>query len=193
MKRAFTFIELIFASTISIIVFTAIFVAFAGIWQLVRETTNELDLALQARAVRERLIFHLGEDEDHVEYDGLYTATNIRPSSDGVAADFIPNVLGDEKDEKNYTHNPKRTCLDVLTRFPYFEGMKNAGTIALKTKTGGSLLYVYLTLKRGSGSHVTTYRERFAVPIWSTKQGDLPSSGGNYGIFDTDEKYYEYP
>jgi len=200
MRRGFTFIELVFASTISVVVFTAILIAFSGLWQLVRGTAAEMEIALHARNVRERLIFHLGEADDGFEYDGLYTAEQISSSyqngGKGVTARFVRN----NRDANNLERKVLGGMMEVLSRFPRFEEMQRDGAIDLRTDRrsayGGQILYGYLTLRLGKGARATEYYERFAITESAVQQGDLPPSleegAGEYGVFDIDEEYLEY-
>jgi len=85
MKRGFTFVELMFASAISLIVLSALIVAFGSIWTMMKESNDELQLALHARAVREQVLYRLDSGLAGLFYSKFRSATEVVTASSLVA------------------------------------------------------------------------------------------------------------
>jgi len=79
MRRGFTLLELMFATTISAIVFTSLFVAICGVFKLMKTSSEELQLAIHARVVRERLLVRI--DGTHDGLMGVNATVDGTPSA----------------------------------------------------------------------------------------------------------------
>jgi len=80
-RRGFTLIELMMASGLSVIVMLAIFGMLLSVWTLAKGASDEMQGALRARVLREKLYYHLMTADDSaagvVNVYGLVHATNV--------------------------------------------------------------------------------------------------------------------
>lgn len=76
MKRGFTLLEVMLASSISVIVLAAVSGLYFSVWMLAKESSDELQGALRARAVRERLFYQVTNAVDRFDVAGGALATN---------------------------------------------------------------------------------------------------------------------
>lgn len=94
-RRGFTLIELMLASSISVIVMTSILGLLYAVWTLAKNATDELQGALSARAMRDRLVYHLTDDF------GLINATNITMSAGGLTVKSRDGVFSTAPSDKS--------------------------------------------------------------------------------------------
>jgi len=85
MRRAFTLIELMLASSISIIVAAALVVAFGSVWHMMKESSDELQLTLHARAVREQLLYRLDGEHAGLFYSKIRKGNAVEGVSQNSA------------------------------------------------------------------------------------------------------------
>jgi len=176
MRRAFTFIELVFASAISVVVMTALFVMFMGLMRLVKEASDEMQVVLKARALRERL-FYNALTADGVVYGGLLTARNVAVNEFGITADL------------RYTDaegNPAWRLAETLSDEFTFEKSRSVGPVRAEI-AAESILYAYLTVEMGQAERFR-YKDRVVIPLVGKTQ-TLPS-GVEYGPLDEDGSYF---
>jgi len=76
-RGGFTLIEMMIALSISAVMLSAVVGMLASVWTLAKDSSDELQAALLARSIRERLFYAL-DDETGKSYGyGLISATNI--------------------------------------------------------------------------------------------------------------------
>jgi len=87
-RRGFTLIELMLASSLSLVLMTAVLGLLFGVWTLAKGASDEMQGALRARVLREKLYYHLASEEDAsagvVNVYGLVHATNVVVDADEV-------------------------------------------------------------------------------------------------------------
>lgn len=158
-RRGFTLIELMIALSISGIIMTAIFMMLAGIWTLAKESSDELQGALQARAIRERLYYSLLQTTDKktgvVSSYGLISATNILVSASELVAQF-PNGKNTSVKAKK-----KPYYLDSSTSRKYRAADKALQSIFISFKTSSNV----------------TFLDRVVVPVFGRHPATAESAG----------------
>jgi len=91
-RRGFTLMEVLVACSISVILMTAVLGLLFGVWTLAKEASDEMQGALHARALREKLFYHLKAEEVSAagvtNVYGLVHATNILVETDEIIADL---------------------------------------------------------------------------------------------------------
>ena len=76
MRRGFTLSETMVAMLVAGIVLTAIMSTFISAQVMMANTMAESEMALAARSVREKLLFHVSPTIDGVHYSGMLSGTN---------------------------------------------------------------------------------------------------------------------
>jgi len=161
-RRGFTLIELMTAVGISTIVMAAILAALYGVWSLAKDASDELQGALQARAIRERLYYGLVKDKSGDARYGLIGATNITVTSKKLVARFPDGTT------KTITSKATPFYLDSSSSRKY-----HASNMALQN--------VYLAFNPGSkaskpDSNKTMYYDRIVVPTFGLKPAKAASA-----------------
>jgi len=156
-RRGFTLIELMLAASLSGLAMTAILMALFGVWSMAKQSSDELQGALQARVIREKLYYGF------VEYDGerygLVNATNVTVTRSGLTAMF-PNGKSKSVSSK---------------KVPLYLEQPSANSNSRKYHDSRSMLQnVYLSFNPGSratkpDSTKTLYYERIVVPVFGRK------------------------
>jgi len=142
-RRGFTLIETVIALSISAIILAAIFTALSGVWVLAKHSSDELQGALHARSVRERLYYSLERDGER-NY-GLISATNILVCVSGAPNELVaqfPNEVN---------------CSVMLGAGPF--GLV-AGSVRSSDK---ALQSVYIAARPSAKA---TYYDRIVVPVF---------------------------
>jgi len=138
MKRGFTLVELIFASTISIVVFTGVFISLSGVWQMLKTSNGELDLLLHARAVRERLLVRV--DATH---DGL-----LGPNAQILAGGTATARISKDGFEVAIARSERKTDGSVVQDTFYFPGDYATKLVYLKGTTAADVTLTGTVLTR---------------------------------------------
>lgn len=89
MKRAFTFVETMIATSIAVVVTLAACSAFVVVQRMMRESMAQTELSLAVRQLREKLLFHAAPPIDGVTYAGMLSGTN---ASSVVEGGSTPNI-----------------------------------------------------------------------------------------------------
>jgi len=178
-RRGFTFVELMIAMSISAVMMAAVGGMLMSVWLMAKESTDEVDCALHACALRQRL-FHRLTDKDGVVLDvgGLSDATNILCCAEGAATSIVAafptgapwtvDLAGDAAAVRYFGLDAaKRRAAD------YRQGA-HAGDAAPP-----ALQYVYIAIE-GRGRAV--YYDRMIVPIFGRtpdRQEFMEAIGGS--------------
>jgi len=133
------------ASSIGVVVLTAIMAMLVSVWMLAKENSDELQGALRARYDRERLYYSCYDENG--SHKGLLNATNITVSADELIAAFKSGTL----------------CVRQSLPADYVMADLDASTGNVYRDPSAALQYVYLSVKIGS----TVYHNRIVVPVWS--------------------------
>jgi len=152
MKRGFTLIEMMIALSIAAIIMAAILGLLSSVWLLAKESSDELQFALRARSLRERIFYDLKDGY------GLITAPEIDVSAEELRATLHQDSSGkkltfsslsSEADEIN-------AALDKSTSVSYPEETAHYRYVRLKIKNGTD------ENKRG----YVVYHDRLVVPLF---------------------------
>lgn len=193
MKRGFTFIELMLASGLGVILFAATAVALFSVFRLMRESSAEMELALKMRAMREHLLYNVKTTSDKV-YMGLAEIAHLKSTNEVNVAVSVYGIAA----TVSYTN--VLTGVKGSEYLPYFDHITyasdpNDGTRAKRgaLKSGEKLLYAYLVTEVtnnlfGAGATVLRYRERVVIPL-DTNQ---TKATGTWGPFENNEDFYSY-
>jgi len=136
MKRAFTLVELLLASGLTVIVFAAVFGSFYASWRLAGDVADEALLTIKARNARERLEMHLADSSESGKkriYMGLAQASNLTVSASGeITANFYYAEYDGAK--TNYLHDAdaKRLSDLIADRFRYAVDVAASSTNCLR-------------------------------------------------------------
>lgn len=151
MRRGFTLLETMLASTISVFVFAAILGLILSVWMLTKGSSDQLQGALRARYVRERFFYDAMRVGD--KSYGLISATNVIVTANEVIAQF--------KDGKKFPSDAPNS--NDLLGF-----LDKTGSHEYRSR-GASLQYVYLAVKVGKA----TYYDRMVVPVFGRYTQDV--------------------
>jgi len=157
-RRAFTLMELLIACSIGAVVLTSVMTMLTGVWMLAKENSDELQGALRARFVREKLYY--GCFDDNGAKKGLINATNVTVSADELVAAFKTGQL---------SIRPVKPADLVI------EELDPSDSNEYRDATTNALQYVYLAVRTGSA----VYYNRMVVPVW----GRHPNAGEMYECF----------
>ncbi len=104
-SSGFTLIEMLIACTIFIIVAAQIVVVFTGINRTVQTTMAEMEFALAARQLRERLLFKATPDEEDRYYAGLLSASDVTVDYSAITAKlpYVDSTGNADTDSNNIT------------------------------------------------------------------------------------------
>ena len=99
MKKGFTLTEVMVASSVMVIALSAIVSAFITTHRMLKTAMTDVELALSARELREKLLFHASPTINGVHYAGLLSGTNsssVVESSGAISmfAGAVGNSLG---------------------------------------------------------------------------------------------------
>ena len=92
MKKAFTFVETMIATSIAVVVALAACSAFVAVQRMMRESMAQTELSLAMRQLREKLLFHASPPIGDVTYAGMLSGTNASSVVEGGSS---PNILMD--------------------------------------------------------------------------------------------------
>jgi len=163
-KRGFTMIELMTASTISIIVLTAVVGMITATWSLMRDSTDELQAMLRMRYQRTRLLYSASKEG----YGGLLSVTKIGLSSQYLGLTFA-NGKTSTAELKEFGLNTGDDAYHNKTMADPITGMQ-AG---MGDYSG--MCYVFLTSSCGR----TIVYDRMIVPLFGRQpKPDAEDHGG---------------
>jgi len=80
-RGGFTLIEMMIALSISAVMLSAVVGMLSSVWTLAKDSSDELQAALRARSIRERLFYALDDKNGKTYGYGLISATNISYAS----------------------------------------------------------------------------------------------------------------
>jgi len=152
-RRGFTLIELMLAASLSGLAMTAILMALFGVWSMAKQSSDELQGALEARVIREKLYY--GFVEENGERYGLINATNLTVAKSGLTAMF-PNGKSKAVSSK---------------KVPFY--LESSSSRQFHDERS-MLQNVYLSFNPGSratkpDSTKTLYYERLVVPVFGRR------------------------
>jgi len=161
MRRGFTLIEMLIALSISAVILTAIVGMLTSVWMMAKETSDEVQCALSARAIRERLFYSLMDDSGATLGYGLISATNIVFSAtsgmtaypaDGAKPHWTVD-FNDSADQKHFSFDKSKNKLGDY-------------------RNGEALQYVYLMCESGTKGNrgYVAYYDRLVVPVFGRGQ-----------------------
>jgi len=180
MRRGFTLIELMMASSLSVIVMGVILVIFTSVLRLAKDASDEMQATLHARALREKLYYN-AKTEDGIAYGGLWMAREVKASKFGIAADLRFATA-----EGNPAWLPGQTFSDQFT----FESASKIGANGAAVDAAHGLVYAYLTVEMGKKEKFK-YKDRVVVPLTGVQQ-TAPSHPETCGALDENVTYYQY-
>lgn len=81
--RGFTLVELMFSSTIFVLVLGGVFSLFLGVQRLSRTAFAEAELSVRMRELREKLLFHVAPPHDGKVWSGILSGSSSGPVVEG--------------------------------------------------------------------------------------------------------------
>ena len=171
MRKGFTIAELTIATAISAIVAVTTFNLFLGSQRLLKLTLARSELSLQARAMRDRMLFH-AEPELGTSSTGLLSAPDVTISGSGNSSKLNASLV-------RFTSNGTGTAdedvqLDAGQKRLFEVAFHAPGT----SLTVSNRFFVNLSGSVTVGGLVVRHDERVSVPLFGREQPADPQMGG---------------
>ena len=159
-RGGFTLVEVMVASSLSLMAMTAVGAAFLGVTRMVREGYRRAEVSLALRAERERLLFRTVSEGGAVAWGGLLSAHTTEMESGAVKYEAAGVNLDSGAQ---------------LTREN--QRLSHAGILAPRFDEDG--IY-YFNLEQSSGAETATLR--VAVPVFGVEQKVNTASALHYNL-----------
>lgn len=163
-RPAFTLVEMMLATTLTVVLSAALATLFIGVRRLVRQSYADAALSLSLRAERERALFNAVSEGGSVYWGGLLSAKNVTLSGNDTVAFTATGVQTESGDS--------------LSR----SGQRRSGAaVGNAQRTDGDLALFALTVEKTAAGETRT--ARVTVPVFGVKRGT-----GALGVFSEEDE-----
>lgn len=151
-RPGFTLVEMMLATTLTVVLSAALATLFVGIQRLVRQSYADAALSLSLRAARERALFNAVSEGGSVYWGGLLSAKSVTLSGGDTVAFTAVGVQTESG--ASLSRSGQRWT---------------AAAVGNARRTDGALALFALTAEKASADE--TRAARAVVPVFGVKQG----------------------
>lgn len=204
-KAGFTLVELMVASTVAVILLTALVSSFIGSMRMMAHGISSAELAIRTRELREKLLFHAAPEHDGVVWAGLLSGGNANVYLEGNGEKVLLRGTA-LKDDGARTRdqeiqlvfreaNTEHCMLWSEDRYDerfghrwlhpggldFFAGASEPGQIFVRDRLDEGRFYINVTARKTVAGFTASHNERIVVPVFGRVQRTESDGTGGLG------------